>query len=362
MTPRQVRSKIAVVTTALGLAVLLAGPASTFGLGVPVVGSTDSTTTAVTNTVQTVADTTQQTAATTVTNVESTTQTTVQTTTQAVASQPAATTQPATTTKQTTTTTSAPARKQATAVSAPRTVLQRAATTKTELAKRAGGASAAPVRVAKRTRVAHSRKAAASAPTTTATSTTAADPPSSCAVSELSLLPGGAELQALLSIVCAATGGIDLPARLGLVSTTQGTPSASGDARGASAHAPTGPLHARAAANGVHALSRTAQPPSAGAAQASHPGAPLSPAGASGRGAGRVFMYAAADPSAGVPTSANAGPQAAANATDHHHHAWFSGQASGTAILTAIIIANIAILAGIALWRAAVRWVIPRFA
>jgi hypothetical protein len=62
-------------------------------------------------------------------------------------------------------------------------------------------------------------------------------------------------------------------------------------------------------------------------------------------------------PVAGSPGAADAG----AAATDHHH-AFFSGQTRGTEILMAIIFANVAILAGIALWRLAVRFVIPRFA
>src|SRR4051794_22052575 len=76
MAQRQVRKRLAGITTALGLAVLLAGPASTFGLGVPGVGSDSAT-----STVQGAVETTQQTAATTVSNVETTVQTTVQTTT-----------------------------------------------------------------------------------------------------------------------------------------------------------------------------------------------------------------------------------------------------------------------------------------
>jgi hypothetical protein len=67
--------------------------------------------------------------------------------------------------------------------------------------------------------------------------------------------------------------------------------------------------------------------------------------------------------SASVPTSsATAAAAHAASATSHHHHTWFSGQSRGSEILMAIIVANLAILAGIALWRLAVRWVIPRFA
>jgi hypothetical protein len=39
-----------------------------------------------------------------------------------------------------------------------------------------------------------------------------------------------------------------------------------------------------------------------------------------------------------------------------------SGRTPGTEVLLAIIFTNLAILAGIALWRLAVRFVIPRFA
>jgi hypothetical protein len=365
MTRKPVRSKVAVATTALGVAVLLAGPMNTFGLGVPSTGDVSGATTQVTNTVQGAVDTTQQTAATTVTNVESTVQTTVQTTTQA-APQPAATTQTQasapTAAKQVTTRAAAPVKQQASAVSRPRTQGKPAAAP-AQLAKSAGGVSREQVSVAdvaKRTHVARTRHV--TAPALTTTSSRAQDAPVGCSVPTLALLPGGSELQALLNVVCDAAGGIDLPARLGLVQTDTVAP-ALGDVRPASPRGTGGPVVARSSSLGTHPTAaggaRQATGSNSGALAAGSPiGGPVGVGG--GRGAGVAHLSAV--PIAHIsPASSTAAANAAAS-SGHHHHAFFSGQSRGTEILMAIIFANLAILAGIALWRLAVRWVIPRFA
>jgi hypothetical protein len=362
MTPSPVRSKVAVVTTTLGLAVLLAGPTNTFGLGVPAVDA-GSTTTQVPNTVQGVAETTQQTAATTVTNVEST----VQTTTQAAAPQAVATPQPAaapqaaapTVSKQVTTRVTAPVTKRhVAAVSRPQSQPKPVAAP-TQLAKQAGGASAAGARSA-----APERTRAKRAPLVTApTNARAQDVPADCNVPALAGLPGGSQLQALIAIVCDAAAGLDLPARIGLVDAGVGTP-AVGDVRGAAPRGIGGSAGARPTSLNTHPRARSAvvRPTAAAttSAAASQPGQGVGgpPGVGPGRGGGTPYLHALQ--AASVSPASGAGTDAGESA--RHHHGFFSGQSRGAEILMAIIFASLSTLGGIALWRLAARFVIPRFA
>jgi hypothetical protein len=370
MTPRQVRSKVGVVTTTLGLAVLLAGPACTFGLGVPSVGGADAPTTQVTDTVQSVVQTTQQSAATTVPNVESTVQTAVQTTTQATAPQPsapAAAPKPSApaTVKQTVTRAAAPVKTQATVVPHRRASTAPSAASTPKLAKQARGASATPVRRAAVNQI-RSSSVRSAHPSTRPTSAAADPAPSGCAVPQFGLVPGGEQLQALLAIVCDAVSAVDLPARLGLAPVAGAAPANVGALGGV---APTLPGTRVPRARGRSTSKTTDRPiagsagrPGAEAAQAAAAGLP--PAGPRGVGIARGgrLAFANGGPVAKIsPPSSNAMvPDAAA--TRHHHHSWFSGQTRGTELLVAIIFANVVILAAIALWRLAVRFVIPRFA
>src|SRR4051794_29900883 len=292
MRPRQLRSKVGVVTTTLGLAVLLAGPASTFGIGVPAVGGSDAPATQVTDTVQSAVQTTQQAAATTVTIVESTVQTAVQTTTQAAAPQPSAPTAaprpsaPAAV-KQTVTRVAAPVRKQATVAAHRRTSTTSGAASTPKLGKQTGDASARPVRLAadRQRRSSRVQNLQTSTPRTAA----AADPaPSACAVPQLGLVPGGEQLQALLSIVCDAVGATDLPARLGLAPVTGAVPT---NVRAPGVAAPTlprggmSPLRARPTAASGRPTAGSAARPGAAGAQSGAAGIPL--AGPRGVGNGR---------------------------------------------------------------------------
>jgi hypothetical protein len=354
MAPRQVRSKVAVVTTSLGLAVLLAGPASTFGLGVPVVGGSDSTTSQVTTTVQGVVETTQQTAATTVTNVESAVQTTVQATTPAVVPQQTAPAQPQrggqTVTKQGAT----PVKKQVAAVSRPRTAVKRIATP-TERASRPVSAAAEPART-----VAHKRTRVARAITTKprpSTTSPAGQSSAACDVPALALLPGGSQVQALLAIVCDAAGGLVLPGRINLTPTAAGA-TAPGGVLGATGAGPVDPRRARSASLGPHVTAGFPTRPSAAIAQAGHPGAPIVASRVGGAGRAGALTYLAAIHA----SHTSARTDKAASPSHDHHHGFLSGQTPGTEVLLAIIFTNLAILAGIALWRLAVRFVIPRFA
>jgi hypothetical protein len=354
MAPRQVRSKVAVVTTSLGLAVLLAGPASTFGLGVPVVGGADNTTSQVTSTVQRVVETTQQTAATTVTNVESAVQTTVQATTPAVVPQQAAPARPQTRSQTVSRHTPTAVKKQVAAVTRPRAAVKRVASP-SERTSQAVTAAAEPVRTVarKRTRLAHATTTDPQASTASPAGRSSA----ACDVPALALLPGGSQFQALLAIVCDAAGGLVLPGRIDLTPTAAGAP-VTGDVLGAIGARRLDPRRARSASLAPHVTTGFPSRPSAAAAQAGHPGTPIVASGAGGAGRAGALTYLAAI----HPARTSARPDKAARASHHHHHGFLSGQTPGTAVLVAIIFANLAILAGIALWRLAVRWVIPRFA
>jgi hypothetical protein len=352
MARTQLRTKVAVVTTTVGLAVLLAGPTSTFGLGVP---GADSVTTQVTSTVES----TQQTAATTVTQVESTLQTTAQTVAPTPAAPPPAPTPSAP--AQTVTRAAAPVKKQAAAVAAPRTSVQRQpATTRAVSAPARSVTDSVRQLSQKRTTTSRIRKPALRTTTRTSTSTTSGDePPAQCSVPLLGLLPGGAQLQALVAIACNAASGLDLGARIGLTPSADSTAPASG-LHGTSSRGPSAPVRARSASFGPHAVAGVASRPGAVAASAGRVGRGLVPLGA--RTTGRAGAIAYVNAVAAADASATAAPTSDAAAAKHHHHTWFSGQSRGTELLLAIIFASIATLGGIVLWRLAARFVVPRFA
>jgi hypothetical protein len=339
------------------LVVLLSGPASTFGLGVP---STDT----VTSTVQGTVDTTQQTAATTVTQVEST----VQTTTQAVAAPaptaPAPT--PVQTTvqevtaapKQTVSRAAAPVTKHAVTVAAPRSAGTQRVSSPRQLT---AGSVARPSQA---TVIRHS------AGRTHSTSTPAAAKPSSdastsdsamqCDVSLLSLLPGGDQLGALVTLVCDAANGLDLPSRIGPAE--QAASPSLATVLQAFTSAPPARARTRSAAPGARrAAAADSRTPAVAAALAGRPGAAtVMPIGA-GTGVPGATRYT---DTFKVPYASVSSTRAAtaADAGSTHHHAWFSGTSRGTEILMAILFASLSILGGIVLWRLALRWVVPHFA
>lgn len=357
MARTQIRSKLGVVATTLGLAVLLAGPNTTLGLGVPTV---DSATTQVTSTVQGAVQTTQQTAATTVQQVESTVQTTVQTTQQVAAPQPAAPAPAATAPAQTVTRVSAPAKKQATAVTRVSAPAKRVTTTVVATQRVASTTGFAPARVTGRatTRKVRRTQRVASAP---ARSSASEDPAPPCDVPLLALLPGGDQIRGLVAVACEAAGGLDLTARLGLtpqIDTT--TPGPVDTGTPASSSKPSAFSRARAIAAGAHPGTGAGAPDAANAAANGQPGRAIAPLGSPvvGRGAG-IAQIGATNAARVSPAS---GDSSRADGGASRHHSWFSGQSRGTEILLAIIFASLATLGGIALWRLAVRWVIPRFA
>jgi hypothetical protein len=333
MSPTQFRATVAVATTTLGLTVLLAGPMSTFGLGVA--GVPDDPTSQVTSTVQTAEQ------------VVTTVETTVQMTRQAVAPLPTAPAPSPAAPPVTKQTIAAPVTKHAATVVRRRTAVTRAAAP-TEPAAQVGGASVQPVRVSvgKRAPATDTRPTS----TTDRRSTTTSSTGSACDVPVLPLLPGGGQVLAVLAIICSAAGQL-APARIDI------TPSTDSPAAGAlhtigalrPRRAPIAAFGARSAADGAGRDGAAALTTAVGTAIGTPPVA--------GRGAGRAYTPTlhATPRSSVLETSADV-------AARRHHHTFFSGQAQGTLILTAIIIANLSILAGIALWRLAVRFVIPRFA
>jgi hypothetical protein len=353
MARMQVRSKVGVVTTMLGLAVLLAGPTATLGLGVPTV---DSTTTQVTSTVQDAVQTTEQTATTTVTQVEST----VQSTQQVAAPQPTASAPapaPATPAKTVTTRVSAPVQKATTHVARPSAPATRAATTVAGATQRV---SSARTTASKRTSAKRTHKLATRTATSRPQSRASDAPSSQCDVPLLALLPGGSELNALLAVACDAAGVLDLPARLGLAPAADAIPAPSAPGSVPSSAPMATSVRARAAGLGTHRATGAGGPAAAGAASAAQPGTVVAGIHAAAGGHEGALPYLQGTNAAHVaPASNDASP---ASASQPHHHTWFSGQSRGTEILMALIFASLSLLTGLALWRLAVRWVIPRFA
>jgi hypothetical protein len=203
---------------------------------------------------------------------------------------------------------------------------------------------------------------AVQAPTRT-TGAKAADQ-SGCAVSQLTLLPVGAQMQALLSIVCSATG-VDLPARLGLTPAAPTPPALGGGATadvasgggGGAAAQPGAPVVRRGTARGDGQAAGAGQPGPGFTAQTTSVAGPH-PVGAP-RGA--AVNFAAVGQA--IPAAQVSGRHAATpSASGDRHHSWFGAQPPGAQVLLAVLLANLAILGAIALWRVAVRFVIPRFA
>jgi hypothetical protein len=352
MAHSNVRNRVAAVAASFGVAVLLAGPTSTFGLGVPVVGDTGATTTQVTSTVQGAVETTQQTVA--------TVETTVQTTTQAVAPQPAAapvqtTTQTvAAAPKQTVARVAAPVKQPAAAKprtsSAPRT----ATAAPTQVASATDSVRAATRKVTTTTRAREVRK-----PTRLSTSSsTAGDDPSPCdQLLVLDAFPGAAQLRAVLTLVCNAGGSLLLPASLGGSHATADTPP-SGEVRGISASG--GTLRARSASTMPNALSGAASHPSAGAADASDAGRSLGTTAAPGIGRAGALGYMNAVNAR--PAATASGAVAGASATHGGHGGLFSGPVDGTQALLLLLFIDFVALLAIVFWRLGRRWALPRFA
>jgi hypothetical protein len=359
MAQRQVRSQVAIVTTSLGLAVLLAGPAATFGLGgIPIVGGSDSPVNQVTSTVQGLAETTQQAAATTVTNVEST----VQATTQPPASQQPAASQVQTNVteapKQAVARVTEPVKNHVPAIAQPRTPAGHSVVPAESVKKTA---ASVPEAFRRHTAVASDPiLPRATRLTKTPAPSTAADAPTTqcVALPLLDLLPGGAQVKALLGIVCDAAAGL-FPGRIG-ANQPAGAGPGLGGAPGATSSVPARHGRGRSAVPGGRApggASRRAGPTTEPSAMSA------SVVGAIGAAvAGRAGDLPHIDAAPAAQRTHGAGSGSGRKAAAERHHGFFAGQPSGTTVLIGILILNLAILGGIAVWRMAVRWVLPRFA
>ena len=355
MARNQFRSKVGVVTTTLGLAVLLAGPTATLGLGVPTV---ESTTTQVTSTVQGTVQTTEQTAATTVTQVESTVQSTVQATQQVATTQPPATAPAPAAPTQTVTRVSAPVKKAATRVARPAAPAKQVSTNVAKAQQQVNStAGATRTAVTKRTTAARAHKVAATAPGTYSRATD--EPASQCDIPLLAVVPGGDELRGLLALACDAAGGVDLPSALGLTPQADALAALATPGPGTSSTPAPDPRRARAAGLRTHRATGAGTPAAANAAAATRPGGVVAGIHAAAGGHAGALAYVDGVNAAHVASASSHG----AGATDagRHHHTWFSGQSRGSEILLALIFASLSLLVGITLWRLAARWVIPRF-
>jgi hypothetical protein len=181
-----------------------------------------------------------------------------------------------------------------------------------------------------------------------------------CDVSLLSLLPGGDQLSALVTLVCDAASGLDLPARLGPAE--QASSPSLATVLEVFTSAPPARARARSVAPGTrHVAAAESRTPAAAAAQAGRPGAATAPpiGAAPGVQGATTYTDSFKVPYASVPKAAAA---TATESATKHHHAWFSGTSRGTEVLMAILFASLSILGGIVLWRLAVRWVVPHFA
>jgi hypothetical protein len=247
-----------------------------------------------------------------------------------------------------------PVKKQVAAVARPRTSAGRAS----------APAKAVKTATAVIERAVHDRTAAATAPprvtrraTTSAPSAAAAAPTPQCVeLPLLDLLPGGGQVKALLTMACDAAAALLLPSRSsvdqpagggrldGLLGATSSVPARHGRRRsallyvlrlgGASRRA--GPITAQTA-TAASVFGATAAAPRAG---------------------GLPFIDAVNAHPAAAPVDSGSGRNAGG---ERHHHSFFAAQSSGTTVLMGILILNLAILAGIAMWRMAARWVLPRF-
>jgi hypothetical protein len=334
--------------------VLLIGPTSTMGLGIPDASQT-------TSTVQGAVQTTQQTAS-TVTNVpaaaESTVQTVEQTAMQVAPPQPAApasapSSAPAAADapKQAGTRVATPVTKHVASAPAPRTAIIRS-TSGTHAVAQASDT----VRQAAATLSTHTQKVPAAKHLRSRSSTPAeADAPAlQCELSLVEAVPGAAELSALLNLICSAAGDLIGPARLGLdpppaadasrgvALGNSGVPAISQRSRARSAGVPVGRAGHAQVGGDINASA---------ASQLGGTGAPTPPV-AAGR-AGGLGYIAAATAAKVTPASAHSGE---GTSSGHEGRGWFGGQSAGTVILLAFLALDMALIAGVVARRLAVRW------
>jgi len=358
MAQEKVRIRVGAVTTSMAVAALLAGPALTWGLDVPTGGST----TPVTSAVQGAVTTTQQTVNTTVTNVQSTVQATVEQAPAAVqqtvsSSAPVSSAPPpAAAPKQAITRTVQKAvirpRQPASRQVAPRSTRSGTPVAGTvQTASRGASAVKSHVRAAAPKRKAAAGTSPSSQPA--ANGTTA----SHCGGLPLNgILPASLDLSALLSIACNAAEMLN-PAGA----------NAAGDTT-----LPSLPLadvldlvSAEVSALRARTFLPLSSPRKSDNQAVTSVGAKASRATALGAATGTPGRQAAAAagwrPARLLPATAL--PEAAsAEAASHGHHGIFSHRVDGTKGIALVLLIDSILLGLLLVWRAARRWVAPRFA
>jgi hypothetical protein len=355
-----VRAQLAVITTSLAAAALLAGPAATWALDVTGVTGSSGATSQVTQTAQSVVTSTEQTAATTVTDVATTTETAVQqavapVTNQVQSAAGAVTTAPAHTAPAGT----PPIRKKPSAGThaaapvgnparqtgaAPRAL----ATVGRSAHVRGPGRGAASPRVASgQHRLA--RPLGSTSPTTDATG--AGGPAPSCGGSGVlnllnPILAAAPNLGGLVTVACDAAATLDLAPLTPTDESTQQvtTPAGLLHTFAAVLAATAGRAHARAAVTG-HSASPTVGPRGAIAAAALHPSGVGAPHGAAGNDSVRYASLPHAD---AVTT---AGTHPALTPTGHSGGGLFHTSITGTELVFALLVLDWAFVVAVVMWR-----------
>jgi len=357
MAQKKVRNRVGVATTSMAVAALLVGPALTWGLDVPTGGSTTPVTTAV----QGAVTTTQQTVNTTVTNVQSTVQATVEQAPAAVQqtvsnSAPASSAPPpAAAPKQAITRTvqkavSAP-KQSASRQAAPRSRRSSAPLAGTvQTASRGASAVKGQVRAA----VTKRKAAAGTSPSTQAPASTPAA--AHCGGLPLDgILPASLNLSALLSIACNAAETLN-PAGADAAGDTT-LPSLSFPEVLDLVAAKVSALRARMFLPLSSPRNSNRQPVFPVGAKSSRANA----LGSAGGTAVRPGAVAGWSPAPLLPATATHNA-ASASAAGHGHHGIFSQRVDGTKGITLVLLIDSILLGLLVLWRAARRWVVPRFA
>ena len=372
MATRRIRVQAGVVTSSLAAVALLVGPGSTWGVDVPVVGDSSGVTTQVTGTTESVVTQVEQTVQTTTTTVEQTVQqveavapapapapepvtTQVQSPVQTVASAPAETVERATTQVRTRAgRTAAPTTRAGRATSGGNRVdvARGAGDSARESARKTADRASGQVRAARDTLSASRRSRAAArddellAP--------------QCAQLALPVSLPGLDLAAILSVLCAAGDDL-LPAGTdGGATTRTADPLASLAKVLGVVVAGAGSPDARAALleRLARGLTDRQMLKHAGADAPSVRGAATTVAGAPG---GRAALPALGTVAHTDAVAVQDGVLAA-SAAERRERATASQAGPGTTALATVLLIDLILLAGIVMWRAARRWVVPRFA
>ena len=360
MAQRQVRKHVATATAGLALCVLLAGPATTFGVDVSLSGGTTDQVAATTGSVVTTAE---QTAGTAVTQVQTTVDQTVpsapaaETVTTQV--QPSAGTTVTAAPTQAVSHAAAPVQKKTTAARTPAAAVPKVAAVGGATRQAPATTLAAPVRRSITAAGTKARAPAKRIALTAPTESAGAQTTSECAdLTMLNGLPGLSELSALLSMACDAGIDLGLPVGSGASRPNAAQPSAIevvGDMlSGGRLSARSAALDHGAAAD-VPVVSRTASGDVLAARESLATAAPARAAG----GRFGALAYFDARNAAHVTAAHDDG---ASSGSAHKGNGLFGGPIDGTKALLLLLFIDFVVLVALATWRIGTRWVVPRTA